>query len=88
MSTITTTLLEKEPLTVDLIQYDFEDYEQKYGIPETLDPLPYRKQGSVFATGEDAESVLTTHFGQARSPVAYGRLSSLVARSLHEGNGL
>eukprot|EP00970_Alexandrium_tamarense_P000851 scaffold97_cov193-Alexandrium_tamarense.AAC.20 len=30
------------------------------GIPETLDPLPYRKAGSVFATGEEAEPVLTS----------------------------
>jgi cleavage and polyadenylation specificity factor subunit 4 len=56
----TMTLLEKEPLTADLVQYDFEDYALKHGIPETLDPLPYRKQGSVFASGEEAESVLTS----------------------------
>jgi len=35
-------------LTVNTIEYDFEDYALKHGIPETLDPLPYRKAGSVF----------------------------------------
>jgi len=47
-------------LTVDMIDFDFENYALKHGIPETLDPLPYRKAGSVFATGEEAEPVLTT----------------------------
>lgn len=33
----------------------------EHGIPETLDPLPYRKSGSVFAEGgEEAEPVLTS----------------------------
>ena len=55
-----TSLLPKEPVTIDTIEYDFEDYALKHGIPETLDPLPYRKAGSVFATGEEAEPVLTS----------------------------
>jgi cleavage and polyadenylation specificity factor subunit 4 len=55
-----TKLLEKEPLTVDMVEYDFEDYALKHGIPETLDPLPYRKAGSVFADGEEAAPVLTS----------------------------
>jgi len=53
-------LLPKNPLTVDMVEYDFENYALKHGIPETLDPLPYRKAGSVFATGEEAEPVLTS----------------------------
>jgi cleavage and polyadenylation specificity factor subunit 4 len=53
-------LLPKEPLTVDMVEYDFENYALEYGIPETLDPLPYRKAGSVFATGEEAEPILTS----------------------------
>ncbi len=53
-------LLPPPPLTVDMIQYDFEEYALEHGIPETLDPLPYRKTGSVFATGEEAEPVLTS----------------------------
>mmetsp|Transcript_6680 Transcript_6680/g.7252 ORF Transcript_6680/g.7252 Transcript_6680/m.7252 type:complete len:604 (+) Transcript_6680:104-1915(+) len=48
------------PTSIDQIQYDFEDYALKYGIPETIDPLPYRKAGSVFATGEEAEPVMTS----------------------------
>mmetsp|Transcript_33473 Transcript_33473/g.81055 ORF Transcript_33473/g.81055 Transcript_33473/m.81055 type:complete len:618 (-) Transcript_33473:96-1949(-) len=49
-----------DPVTPNTIEYDFEDYALKHGIPETLDPLPYRKAGSVFATGEEAEPVLTS----------------------------
>ncbi|KAL3937563.1 MAG: hypothetical protein SGBAC_007355 [Bacillariaceae sp.] len=49
-----------DPITPNTIEYDFEDYALKHGIPETLDPLPYRKAGSVFATGEEAEPVLTS----------------------------
>jgi cleavage and polyadenylation specificity factor subunit 4 len=48
------------PTKIDQIQYDFEDYALKHGIPEIVDPLPYRKAGSVFATGEDAEPVMTS----------------------------
>jgi cleavage and polyadenylation specificity factor subunit 4 len=47
------------PLTVDTVEYDFENYALQHGIPETLDPLPYRKTGSVFST-EDAEPILTS----------------------------
>lgn len=43
MSLRPTPLLQKDPLTVDTVQYDFENYALEYGIPETLDPLPYRK---------------------------------------------
>ena len=60
MTTGPTKLLDKEPLTADMVEYDFEEYALKHGIPETLDPLPYRKAGSVFATGEEAEPVLTS----------------------------
>ena len=30
-------------LSLDHVEYDFEDYVLEHGIPETLDPLPYRK---------------------------------------------
>ena len=53
-------LLPKPSLSADMIEYDFENYALEHGIPETLDPLPYRKAGSVFATGEEAEPVLTS----------------------------
>lgn len=53
-------LIPDEPLTVEHVEYDFEDYALEHGIPETLDPLPYRKTGSVFATGDEAEPVLTS----------------------------
>ncbi|KAL7576038.1 hypothetical protein ACA910_000825 [Epithemia clementina (nom. ined.)] len=49
-----------QPLTADQVEYDFENYVLEHGIPETLDPLPYRKAGSVFGTGEEAEPVLTS----------------------------
>ena len=46
-------------ITANTVEYDFENYALEHGIPETLDPLPYRKTGSVFA-GEngDEEPVL------------------------------
>ena len=47
-------------LSVTMVQYDFEQYALEHGIPETLDPLPYRKAGSVFATGEEAEPIMTS----------------------------
>ena len=46
--------------TLDMVEYDFENYALTQGIPETLDPLPYRKSGSVFATGDEAEPQLTS----------------------------
>lgn len=48
------------PISTSTIEYDFEEYALNHGIPETLDPLPYRKAGSVFAIGDDAEPVLTS----------------------------
>ena len=46
--------------SIDKVEYDFEEFALEHGIPETLDPLPYRKAGSVFATGEEAEPVMTS----------------------------
>lgn len=54
------TVLEPAPFTLQMVEYDFENFALTQGIPETLDPLPYRKAGSVFATGEEAEPVLTS----------------------------
>ena len=54
------TVLEPAANTVDMVQYDFENYALTQGIPETLDPLPYRKSGSVFATGDESEPQLTS----------------------------
>jgi len=42
--------LEAAPISIDTVEYDFEDYAVTHGIPETRDPLPYRKTGSVFAS--------------------------------------
>jgi len=53
-------LMPKAPLSIETIEYDFEDFVLKHGIPETVDPLPYRKANSVFATGDEAEPVLTS----------------------------
>jgi hypothetical protein len=50
--------LQQDPITIHTIEYDFENYTLEHGIPETLDLLPYRKAGSVFATGNEAEPVL------------------------------
>eukprot|EP00529_Nitzschia_sp_RCC80_P038150 CAMPEP_0113467516 /NCGR_PEP_ID=MMETSP0014_2-20120614/14854_1 /TAXON_ID=2857 /ORGANISM="Nitzschia sp." /LENGTH=70 /DNA_ID=CAMNT_0000359825 /DNA_START=414 /DNA_END=622 /DNA_ORIENTATION=+ /assembly_acc=CAM_ASM_000159 len=48
-ATTTTSLLSNEQLlSPDTLQFDFEDYALKQGIPELADPLPYRKAGSVF----------------------------------------
>lgn len=49
-----------DPISVNTVEYDFENYALTHGIPDTLDPLPYRKTGSVFATGEEAEPILTS----------------------------
>jgi len=46
--------------TPDDIVYDFEAYALSRGIPETEDPLPYRKAGSVFATGDEAVPTMTS----------------------------
>jgi cleavage and polyadenylation specificity factor subunit 4 len=46
--------------TWESIEFDFEYYALTQGIPETVDPLPYRKAGSVFATGEEAEPTYTS----------------------------
>mmetsp|Transcript_5221 Transcript_5221/g.12809 ORF Transcript_5221/g.12809 Transcript_5221/m.12809 type:complete len:677 (-) Transcript_5221:673-2703(-) len=46
-------ILQSDPLTVNTVEYDFEDYALQHGIPETLDPLPYRKAGSVFSNAVD-----------------------------------
>jgi len=43
-------ILPLDPLTANTIEYDFESYALEHGIPETLDPLPYRKAGSVFSS--------------------------------------
>mmetsp|Transcript_16216 Transcript_16216/g.24031 ORF Transcript_16216/g.24031 Transcript_16216/m.24031 type:complete len:643 (-) Transcript_16216:493-2421(-) len=53
-------LLAPQPFSIDMVEYDFEEFALEHGIPETLDPLPYRKAGSVFATGEEAEPVMTS----------------------------
>jgi cleavage and polyadenylation specificity factor subunit 4 len=54
-------VLPQDPINVHTVEYDFENYALEHGIPETLDPLPYRKSGSVFAEGgEEAEPVLTS----------------------------
>jgi cleavage and polyadenylation specificity factor subunit 4 len=45
-----TRIVPPDPFTVDSVEYDFENYALEHGIPETLDPLPYRKTGSVFAS--------------------------------------
>lgn len=56
----TTMAMIDDPINVNTIEYDFEEFALKHGIPETLDPLPYRKAGSVFATGDESEPVLTS----------------------------
>ncbi|GKY96075.1 hypothetical protein MPSEU_000567700 [Mayamaea pseudoterrestris] len=55
-------VLPAQPFSLDTVEYDFEDYALKHGIPETLDPLPYRKSGSVFGQEgeENLEPVLTS----------------------------
>jgi hypothetical protein len=53
-------LTSSQPLTADQVEYDFENYALEHGIPETLDPLPYRKAGPIFAMGEEAAPVLTS----------------------------
>ena len=39
-------------LTADMVEYDFEKFALQHGIPETIDPLPYRKTGSVFSSDD------------------------------------
>jgi cleavage and polyadenylation specificity factor subunit 4 len=46
-------LQHEAPITPNTIEYDFEKFALLHGIPETLDPLPYRKTGSVFSSEYD-----------------------------------
>ena len=56
----TATTLEQPPATIHSVSYAVEDYVFEEAIPKLLDPLPYRKAGSVFANaGEEGESVIT-----------------------------
>ena len=43
-------VLQDAPISVDTVEYDFENFALTHGIPDTLDPLPYRKAGSVFGS--------------------------------------
>lgn len=57
-------LLQDAPISVDTVEYDFENFALTHGIPDTLDPLPYRKAGSVFADDHpygDSNSGLNTN---------------------------
>ena len=45
-------LLPDAPITIDTVEYDFEQFALTHGIPDTLDPLPYRRTGSVFAADD------------------------------------
>jgi cleavage and polyadenylation specificity factor subunit 4 len=60
MAEVGKTVMEPEASNLNMVEYDFENYALTQGIPETLDPLPYRKAGSVFATGDEAEPQLTS----------------------------
>ncbi|KAK1743385.1 cleavage and polyadenylation specificity factor subunit 4 [Skeletonema marinoi] len=60
MAEVGKTVMEPEATNLNMVEYDFENYALTQGIPETLDPLPYRKAGSVFATGDEAEPQLTS----------------------------
>ena len=42
--------LNEAPISIDTVEYDFEKFALQHGIPETVDPLPYRKTGSVFSS--------------------------------------
>jgi cleavage and polyadenylation specificity factor subunit 4 len=56
MSTTTRSILSNDQLlSADTLQFDFEDYALKQGIPDLLDPLPYRKAGSVFERDNNGE---------------------------------
>ena len=55
-----TSTLEQPPATIHSVSYAVEEYVFEEAIPKLLDPLPYRKAGSVFANaGEEAESTIT-----------------------------
>jgi cleavage and polyadenylation specificity factor subunit 4 len=42
------------PFTVDTIDYEFEEFATTRGIPEPMDPLPYRKPASIFSKKGEA----------------------------------
>ena len=60
-------LLSSDPLTVNTVEYDFEDYALQHGIPETLDPLPYRKAGSVFSNAIDNDDPNNSNANEANT---------------------
>jgi len=70
-----TTSLLQEPLTTNTVEYDFEDYALKHGIPEMLDPLPYRKAGSVFASTENDLEQVTESNGNGNGNTVDGRVN-------------
>jgi cleavage and polyadenylation specificity factor subunit 4 len=53
--TTTSILSNEQLLSPDTLQFDFEEYALKQGIPDLLDPLPYRKAGSVFDPERNVE---------------------------------
>ncbi|CAB9502459.1 expressed unknown protein [Seminavis robusta] len=47
--------------TFDHVEFDFEEYVSKHGIPETRDPLPFKKQKSLFGNHDlEKESLFTS----------------------------
>jgi hypothetical protein len=77
---------------VNQVEYNFENFALEHGIPKTLDPLPYRKEGSVFATGDEAikaKPVLTSakHDPRLRTVVCRHWLRDLLGLGLGLGLG-
>ncbi|VEU37072.1 unnamed protein product [Pseudo-nitzschia multistriata] len=67
-------------LTLNAVEYDFEDYVLQHGIPETLDPLPYRKAGSVFSNAVENDDPNNSNAnetgGASNSDLQSGNLTS------------
>lgn len=58
-----TTLSSSAILPMESIHFDFEDYVYEHGIPELVDPMPYRRPKSIFQDPTEnsrANSVITS----------------------------
>jgi cleavage and polyadenylation specificity factor subunit 4 len=70
-----------DQLLMPSVTYDFEQYVMEHAIPKTLDPLPYRKTGSVFGggpteTNQDEDDVVAIVTSAKNDP----RLRTVVCR--------
>lgn len=60
---------------INSIDYEFEDYAMNYGIPKIVDPLPFRKQPSLFDSKEGQGTLV-----QSSSPTSSSQILLTIAK--------